>query len=88
MRRATLHLYSKFSSTRNHAQHEERKKNLKQSLKARERNRSVKTELKSTIKKVRGATSADEGGKVFVLAQTKLDRAAARGIIHKTKQLG
>jgi small subunit ribosomal protein S20 len=61
------------------------KKNLKQSIRRRERNRAVKAELRTGMKKVRAATTVEAGKQEFSAAQTKLDRAAARGIIHKNK---
>ncbi len=64
------------------------KRNLKQNIRRRLRNRSVKAELKTEVKKVREAAKVGnvEGGKTAMgTAQTKLDRAAARGIIHKNK---
>jgi small subunit ribosomal protein S20 len=61
------------------------KKNLKQSIRRRERNRAVKAELRTATKKVRAATTVEVGKTEFAATQTKLDRAAARGIIHKNK---
>jgi small subunit ribosomal protein S20 len=61
------------------------KKNLKQSIRRRERNRAVKAELRTGMKKVRAATTVEAGKQEFVATQTKLDRAAARGVIHKNK---
>lgn len=64
------------------------KKRLKQSLRRKARNRSVKAELRTELKKVRtsaAAGNADEAKQGMVAAQTKLDRAAGRGIIHKNK---
>jgi small subunit ribosomal protein S20 len=63
-------------------------KNWKQSLKARARNRKVKTILKNELKEVRGAVAGgkvEEAAKEAVVAQTKLDRAASRKIIHRNK---
>jgi small subunit ribosomal protein S20 len=64
------------------------KKRLKQSLRRKARNRSVKAELRTEVKKVRSAVAAGNGEEAktnLVSAQTKLDRAAGRGIIHKNK---
>ncbi|MBL9089918.1 MAG: 30S ribosomal protein S20 [Planctomycetaceae bacterium] len=64
------------------------KKRLKQSQRRKARNRSVKAELRTEVKKVRSsaaAGNADEAKSNMVSAQTKLDRAATRGIIHKNK---
>jgi len=64
------------------------KKRLKQSLRRKASNRSVKAELRTEIKQVRAAVAAgklDDAKKEMVTAQTKLDRAATRGVIHKNK---
>ncbi len=64
------------------------KKHLKQSIKRRARNRSVKSELRHEMKEVRtaiGAGKVEEATKEAVVAQTKLDRAATQGIIHRNK---
>jgi small subunit ribosomal protein S20 len=64
------------------------KKRHAQSLRRRARNRSVKSELRQELKQVRAAAGTgklDEAQKEAVTAQTKLDRAANRGIIHKNK---
>jgi small subunit ribosomal protein S20 len=64
------------------------RKRLRQNIKRRARNRSVKAELRTEIRKVR--ESAD-GGKLddaeaeFRLAVAKLDRAAAKRIIHPNR---
>lgn len=64
------------------------KKRLKQSLRRKASNRSVKAELRTEIKQVRAAVAAgklDDAKKEMVTAQEKLDRAATRGVIHKNK---
>jgi len=64
------------------------KKRLKQSNARKARNRSVKAELRSKTKSVRAAAAAgnaDVAKTESVAAQSKLDRAAARGVIHKNK---
>ncbi|MGC3972001.1 MAG: 30S ribosomal protein S20 [Pirellulales bacterium] len=64
------------------------KKRLKQSLRRKARNRSVKAELRTGVKQVRAAVAAgknDEAKTSLASTQTKLDRAATRGIIHKNK---
>ena len=64
------------------------KKNWKQSLKRRARNRSVKAQLKNGLKQVRtaaGSGDAATAAKEAIGAQTKLDRAADRGVIHRNK---
>ncbi len=64
------------------------KKRLKQSLRRKASNRSVKAELRTEIKQVRAAVAAgnlDEAKKEMITAQEKLDRAATRRVIHKNK---
>jgi len=64
------------------------KKHLKQSLKAKARNRKVKSELRGELKKVTAAMAtgvADDAAKSARSAQAKLDRAATRGVIHPNK---
>ncbi|MBL9124892.1 MAG: 30S ribosomal protein S20 [Planctomycetaceae bacterium] len=61
------------------------KKRLRQSLIRRARNRSVKATLKSHVKKVRAEIAAgniDEANAAFKTLQVKLDRAAAKNVIH------
>lgn len=61
------------------------KKRLRQSLVRRARNRSVKATLKSQMKKVRAEIAAgniDEANAAFKTLQVKLDRAAAKNVIH------
>ena len=61
------------------------KKRLKQSEGRRLRNRGVRSTLKSQIKKVRDAVEAKDVPKAEAearLTATKLDRAAARKVIH------
>jgi small subunit ribosomal protein S20 len=60
------------------------KKRIKTNAKRTERNKSVKSELKTRVKKAQwaideGAEDADEAVKV---AQRRLSKAAAKGVIH------
>lgn len=62
------------------------KKRLRQSLERRARNRAVKSNVKSQVRKVADAVqsgNAELGSTEFRLAAKKLDRAAAHGVIHK-----
>lgn len=62
------------------------KKRLRQSEVRRQRNKSVKSALRSQIRKVRSAVAAGdiEGAeREFVVAARKLDRAGGRYIIHR-----
>lgn len=61
------------------------KKRLKQSVVRRAKNRSVKSSLKTQIKKVNQAIAAGDSEKTtseFRLATKKLDQAAAKKVIH------
>jgi small subunit ribosomal protein S20 len=62
------------------------KKRLRQSIERRERNRSVKRAIKTQTRKVIEAVTASDLAKAqdeFKLAAQKLDRAAARKVIHR-----
>jgi len=62
------------------------KKDLKRTAKARARNVSVKSALKTYVKKARGASDAGEGvAEAVVRAVKALDKAAQRGVIHKNQ---
>jgi small subunit ribosomal protein S20 len=62
------------------------KKRHRQSLERREKNRSVKRELKTRVRKVLDAVvagNADDAQGALRVAAQKLDRAAAHNIIHR-----
>jgi small subunit ribosomal protein S20 len=62
------------------------KKRLRQSLERRARNRAVKSNVKTQVRKVTdavGAGNVELGTTELRLAAKKLDRAAAHGVIHK-----
>lgn len=64
------------------------KKDLRRNAKARVTNQSVKSALKTYIKKVRTTSSAGQTEPVkaaVTSAQKMLDKAAQRGIIHKNQ---
>jgi small subunit ribosomal protein S20 len=64
------------------------KKRLRQSLERRDKNRSVKRELKTRVRTVVEtveAGKAEDAEKAFRIAVQKLDRAAAHNTIHKNK---
>jgi small subunit ribosomal protein S20 len=64
------------------------KKNLKQSIKRNAANRKVKSQLRKELKEVRAAVAGGDAaaaGKEAIVAQKKLDLAAARGVIHPNK---
>ncbi|RJS46961.1 30S ribosomal protein S20 [Nocardioides cavernaquae] len=63
-------------------------KRNKQNEVARERNKSVKTGLKSAIRKFREAAEAGDKTAAAEAAQValkKLDKAASKGVIHKNQ---
>ena len=64
----------------------QKKRNLT-NLKARERNKAVKSELKSRVKvALRDADAgAEHAGDSLRLAQKRLDKAASEGVIHKNQ---
>jgi small subunit ribosomal protein S20 len=63
-------------------------KRNKQNAAAHERNKSVKSSLKTSIRKFREAADAGETDDALDLARTasrKLDQAASAGVIHKNQ---
>ncbi|HEU0053138.1 MAG TPA: 30S ribosomal protein S20 [Longimicrobium sp.] len=50
-----------------------------------ERNRAFRSRLRTALKKVRGATTADVGASALREAASLLDRAARKRIIHPNK---
>ena len=68
------------------AKHASALKQMRQSLKHRDRNRRTLSQLKSQIKKLRTALSAgktgDEAKKLLAETVGEIDRAAKKGVIH------
>lgn len=63
-------------------------KRNKQNEKARARNKAVKSNLKTTVRKFREATQAGDKEKAIELgreASRKLDKAASKGVIHRNQ---
>jgi small subunit ribosomal protein S20 len=63
-------------------------KRNKQTLAAHERNKSVKSALKTSIRKFRAATEAgnvDDAKAAALDAAKRLDKAASKGVIHKNQ---
>ncbi|KRV46418.1 30S ribosomal protein S20 [Wenjunlia vitaminophila] len=61
-------------------------KRIKTNEKARQRNKAVKSSLKTAIRKTREAVEAGDLEKATALASEasrKLDKAASKGVIHK-----
>ena len=62
------------------------RKRMRQNLKRRERNRRVKTEVKSIIKKMRKLVAqgrVEEARQLFPTAQSLITRAWSKGVLHK-----
>ena len=63
-------------------------KRNRQNEEARERNKAVKSALKTSIRRFREAAQAGDADKARELASTasrKLDKAASAGVIHKNQ---
>ncbi|MDO5726832.1 MAG: 30S ribosomal protein S20 [Bowdeniella nasicola] len=63
-------------------------KRNKTNEKARLRNKAVKSELKTYVRKVREAIAAGDketAEKEFLVASRKLDKAHSKGVIHKNQ---
>jgi small subunit ribosomal protein S20 len=63
-------------------------KRNKQNEKARERNKAVKTSLKSAVRKFREAAEAGDKDAALTAgrdAAQKLDKAVSKGVIHKNQ---
>ncbi|MGP3976856.1 30S ribosomal protein S20 [Streptomyces sp. 8N114] len=61
-------------------------KRIKTNEKARQRNKAVKSELKTAIRRTREAVAAGDAEKALEaqqLAARKLDKAASKGVLHK-----
>ena len=64
------------------------KKRILTNAKAAERNKAIKSELKTAIRSVKTAITAgdkDAAVKAVSLAGKKLDKAASKGVIHKNQ---
>ncbi len=63
-------------------------KRIKTNQKATERNRAVKSELKTTVRQAREAIKSGDKEKAAAavkLASKKLDKAASKGVLHKNQ---
>ena len=58
------------------------KKRILTNAKAAERNRAVRSELKTRVKTATASRGSDDGSSVR-LAMSKIDRAVAKGVLHK-----
>jgi small subunit ribosomal protein S20 len=61
------------------------KKRILTNAKAAERNKAVRSELKTRIKSAVRANGEDNGADALRLAVKRIDKAAAKGIIHPNK---
>ncbi len=64
------------------------KKRLRQNIARRAENRTVKSEIRTNIRKVREAVEAgdiEKAEQTFRLTAKKLDRAGAKNVIHRNK---
>ncbi|WP_431780318.1 30S ribosomal protein S20 [Streptomyces chumphonensis] len=61
-------------------------KRIKTNEKSRQRNKAVKSELKTAVRRVREAVAAGEAEKAtaaVAVAGRKLDKAVSKGVLHK-----
>jgi len=58
-------------------------KRNRQNERRRLRNKAVRSELKTRTKHVLAATEAENVEELFRVAQRRIDKAAAKGVIHK-----
>jgi small subunit ribosomal protein S20 len=61
------------------------KKRILTNAKAHDRNKAVKSELKTRVKTAVKAVGSDDGADALKLAIKRIDKAAAKGIIHKNQ---
>ena len=61
------------------------KKRILTNAKRTERNKAIKSELKTRAKTATRDAGADEGDEAMRIAQKRLDKAAAKGVIHKNQ---
>ena len=61
------------------------KKRILTNAKAAERNKAVRSELKTRIKSAVNANGQDNGADALRLAVKRIDKAAAKGVIHKNE---
>jgi small subunit ribosomal protein S20 len=61
------------------------KKRILTNAKRAERNKAVRSELKTRVKTATRSAGTDQGDESYRLAQKKLDKAASKGIIHKNQ---
>jgi small subunit ribosomal protein S20 len=70
------------------ANHKSAIKRIRQNLKRNERNRYVRSTMRTYIRRVREAVAAGDAGKAgeaLCLAIKTIDKAASKGVIHKNQ---
>lgn len=65
--------------------HESAKKRMRQNEKRRKHNKSLKSRVRTKVKKLRSLDHKDEAEELLNDVKGELDRLAAKGIIHKNK---
>lgn len=63
--------------------HKSNFKRMRTNEKARQRNRTLRSRLRSAVKDVREVSAPDQAAKMLLDAQQLLDKAASAGLIHK-----
>jgi small subunit ribosomal protein S20 len=58
-------------------------KRNRQNEKRRQRNKSVRSELKTREKQIVAAVDSDDADAAFRLAQKRIDEAVVKGVLHK-----
>jgi small subunit ribosomal protein S20 len=61
------------------------KKRILTNAKAQERNKAVRSELKTRVKTALKSAGSEDGAEALRLAVKRLDKAAAKGVIHKNQ---
>jgi small subunit ribosomal protein S20 len=61
------------------------KKRILTNAKAQERNKAVRSELKTRVKTALKSAGSEDGTDALRLAIKRLDKAAAKGVIHKNQ---
>jgi small subunit ribosomal protein S20 len=61
------------------------KKRIRTNAKRAERNKAVRSELKTRVKTAQRTAGTEEGDAAAQLAQKRLDMAASKGVIHKNQ---
>ena len=59
------------------------KKRIRQAIKARQRNKAIRSAMRTAIKRVRLAGNREEAEEAFARAVSVIDRTAQKGVIHK-----